>query len=106
MDEEKLAADKSVEFTLAKEEDEEEKEKEEEEEEEDAAAAAEPIQPPGPPHSVFSKRAKVTYVYIASLAAFVSPVSTSIYYPAMVVLASDLNTSYANITFTVTTYMV
>ena len=70
------------------------------------AEAAEPAQSLGPPHSVFSKRAKVTYVYVASLAAFVSPVSTSIYYPAMVTLATDLNTSYSNITLSVTTYMV
>jgi len=61
---------------------------------------------PEPPYSVFSKWQRVTYVYIASLAAFASPVSSSIYYPAMLSLAEDLNTSLTNISLTITTYMV
>lgn len=59
-----------------------------------------------PPHSVFSKFEKGIYVYIASLAAFASPVSSSIYYPAMTTLAMDLHTSLTNISLTITTYMV
>jgi hypothetical protein len=62
--------------------------------------------PPEPPHSVFPKWQRITYVYIASLAAFASPVSTSIYYPAIVVLSNDLHTSVTNISFTITAYMV
>jgi hypothetical protein len=64
-------------------------------------------QPPiEPPYSVFSKWQKGTFVYIASVAAFASPVSSSIYFPAMLVLAKDLNTSLTNISLTITTYMV
>jgi hypothetical protein len=59
-----------------------------------------------PPHSIFSKRQRVVYVYIASLAAFASPVSSSIYFPAMLLLARDLHTSLLNINLTITTYMV
>lgn len=58
------------------------------------------------PHSVFSQLEKGTYVYIASLAAFASPVSSSIYLPAMTTLAADLHTSLTNISLTITTYMV
>ncbi|KAJ5096681.1 major facilitator superfamily transporter [Penicillium angulare] len=58
------------------------------------------------PHSTFSKFEKGAYVYVASLAAFASPVSSSIYYPAMTTLAKDLNTSLTNISLTITTYMI
>ncbi len=61
---------------------------------------------PEPPYSVFPKRQRTLYVYIASLAAFSSPVSSSIYYPAMLTLAQDLNTSLTNISLTITTYLV
>lgn len=59
-----------------------------------------------PPFSVFSDVEKRVYVYIASLAAFTSPVATSIYFPALNILASDLHTSLAHINLTITTYMV
>lgn len=59
-----------------------------------------------PPHSLFSKLEKGIYIYIASLAAFASPISSSIYYPAMSTLATDLHTSLTNISLTITTYMV
>jgi hypothetical protein len=61
---------------------------------------------PEPPHSVFSKWQRITYVYVASLAAFASPVSSSIYYPAMLTLAKDLNTSLTNINLSITAYVV
>lgn len=61
---------------------------------------------PEPPHSIFPKWQRGLYVYIASLAAFSSPVSSSIYYPAMLTLARDLNTSLTNISLTITTYLV
>lgn len=57
------------------------------------------------PHSVFSRIQKGTYVYISSLAAFASPVSSSIYYPAMTTLATDLHVSLTDISLTITTYM-
>jgi hypothetical protein len=66
----------------------------------DAQASTEPT------FSIFSKWQRVTFVYIASVAAFTSPVSSSIYYPAMEILADDLNTTLTNISLTITTYMV
>jgi len=65
-----------------------------------------PQEPPEPPYSIFPKWQRVTYVYVASLAAFASPVSSSIYYPAMLTLASDLHRSLTEISLTITTYMV
>lgn len=59
-----------------------------------------------PPFSVFSQFEKGLYIYIASVAAFASPVSSSIYYPAMNSLAEDLHTSLTNISLTITTYLV
>ena len=59
-----------------------------------------------PPFSVFSQFEKGLYIYIASVAAFASPVSSSIYYPAMNSLAKDLHTSLTNISLTITTYLV
>ena len=59
-----------------------------------------------PPYSIFSGAEKVFYAWVASMAAFSSPVSSSIYYPALTVLASDLHTSVGNINLTITTYMV
>ena len=61
---------------------------------------------PESPYSIFPKWQRVLYVYIASLAAFASPVASNIYYPAMLTLARDLNTSLTNISLTITTYMV
>ncbi|KAF2093074.1 MFS general substrate transporter, partial [Rhizodiscina lignyota] len=58
------------------------------------------------PYSIFPKWQRVVYVYIASVAAFSSPVASSIYYPAMLTLARDLNTSLTNISLTITTYMI
>ncbi|KAH8908294.1 putative MFS transporter [Coniochaeta sp. PMI_546] len=65
-----------------------------------------PPQAPLPVHSIFPRWQRIIYVYIASLAAFASPVSSSIYYPAMSSLAHDLNTSLTNISFTITAYMI
>jgi hypothetical protein len=70
----------------------------------DVAVVVEPS--PAPQHSVFPKWQRVTYIYIASLAAFTSPVSNSIYYPSMVTLAEDLHTTITRISFTITSYMV
>jgi hypothetical protein len=65
-----------------------------------------PRELPPRPHSIFPKWQRVTYVYVASLAAFASPVSSTIYYPAMLSIAADLNTSLTKISLTITTYMV
>ncbi|KAH6662759.1 major facilitator superfamily domain-containing protein [Halenospora varia] len=61
---------------------------------------------PEPPYSIFPKWQRGLYVYMASLAAFSSPVSSTIYYPAMLTLARDLNTSLTNISLTITTYLI
>jgi hypothetical protein len=61
---------------------------------------------PEPPYSIFPQWQRRLYVWIASLAAFASPVSSSCYYPAMLTIARDLDTSLTNISLTITTYLV
>lgn len=59
-----------------------------------------------PPYTIFNRFERVFYAWVSSVAAFASPVSTSIYYPALTILATDLDTSLQNINLSITTYMV
>jgi hypothetical protein len=61
---------------------------------------------PGPPFSIYSSRDKKFIVLMASLAALLSPLSANIYYPAMNVLADELNVSLTLINLTITAYLV
>lgn len=60
----------------------------------------------GEAYSVFTVKQKRLIVLAASLAGFFSPLSGSIYYPALDTIALDLGISSAKVTLTVTTYMV
>lgn len=60
----------------------------------------------GPPFSVFTKSQKRFIVFMASWAGFFSPVSSSIYLPALNALAKDLNVSSTLINLTLTSYMI
>lgn len=71
------------------------------------------IQPPAetPDHgheqySVFSVNEKRAIVTTGSLAAFFSPLSSSIYFPALDTIAAALGVSITKINLTVTTYLV
>jgi hypothetical protein len=59
-----------------------------------------------PLYSTFSNFEKKFYAWVASVAAFTSPVSSTIYYPAIASIAKDLNTSIGNINLTITTFLV
>ena len=61
---------------------------------------------PEPPFSIFGRREKTFIVIMASLAALFSPLSANIYYPALTVLAEDLNVSNTLINLTITSYLV
>lgn len=56
--------------------------------------------------SVFTKNEKRAMVMLGSLASFFSPLSSSIYFPALDTIATALNQSTSNINITVTTYLV
>lgn len=58
------------------------------------------------PYSVFNYGEKTFIVVMASLAALFSPLSASVYYPALNSLATDLKVSYTLITLTITSYLV
>lgn len=59
-----------------------------------------------PLYSVFTKHQKLFIVFIASWAAFFSPVSNTIYLPALNALALHLRVSDTLINLTLTSYMV
>ncbi len=56
--------------------------------------------------SVYSSRQKKVILIAGSFAAFFSPVSSNIYFPALVTIAKDLHVSLSQISLTVTTYQV
>ncbi|KAK9370594.1 major facilitator superfamily domain-containing protein [Lipomyces kononenkoae] len=57
-------------------------------------------------YSVFTVPQKRLIILTASLASFFSPLSGSIYFPALNTIASDLNVSTTKINLTVTTYLI
>lgn len=59
-----------------------------------------------PLHSVFSARMKTLIVVMTSWGSLFSPLSSSIYLPALNTLASDFHVSNASINLTVTSYMI
>lgn len=59
-----------------------------------------------PPFSVFTLTEKKLIVLTISFIGLVSPLSASIYFPAINTLADDLHVSTSDINLTVTTYLV
>lgn len=57
-------------------------------------------------YSAFSVNEKRAMVAVGSLAAFFSPLSSSIYFPALDTIANALNETTSRIDITVTTYLV
>ena len=62
--------------------------------------------PPESPYCVLNEPAKISIILIASFAAIISPISGSIYFPAIDSLSHDLNVSVSLITLSITTYLV
>jgi hypothetical protein len=60
----------------------------------------------GPPHSIFSKRTKLLIVLAVSVSALISPFAATLFYPALNVLAKQLNVSASLVNLSITTYMV
>jgi multidrug resistance protein len=60
----------------------------------------------GPPYSAFGKWKKRYIVTMVTLAAFISPTSANIYFPALNPLRVDLNVSSTLINLTLTSYMI
>jgi MFS-type transporter involved in bile tolerance (Atg22 family) len=59
-----------------------------------------------PPYTVFSKGQVRFIIAMAAFAGSISPLSATIYFPALNVLARDLHVSSADINLTLTTYMI
>ncbi|KAI0198070.1 chloramphenicol resistance protein [Astrocystis sublimbata] len=60
----------------------------------------------GPPYSVFSKGMIRWIVAMNTVAAFISPITANIYFPAIPTLSHDLGVSASQINLTLTTYMI
>lgn len=58
------------------------------------------------PYSIWGPRERLWIVLAASIASFLSPLSSSIYFPALNSIAEDLNVTVTKVNLTVTTYMV
>jgi hypothetical protein len=67
----------------------------------EASASVEP-----PLYSVFTARQKRITVIIVSFVAMISPLSGTIYFPALTSLAADFNVSMSSIQLSITTYQV
>jgi len=59
-----------------------------------------------PPYTILAHREKIFTIILASFAAFISPVSSSIYFPALNPLAKDLNVTPSTINVSITVYIV
>ena len=59
-----------------------------------------------PPHSVFTLAQKRYITFMVSWAAFFSPLSGNIYFPALTSLAQDLNVSIELVNLTITSYLI
>ncbi|KAL3450489.1 putative MFS transporter [Aspergillus insuetus] len=57
-------------------------------------------------YSVFPEREKITLMLLCSFAALISPISSSIYFPAINKVADDLEVSISKINLTVTMYLI
>lgn len=58
------------------------------------------------PYCVLPERQKVSLMLLASFAAIISPISSSIYFPAINDIARDLDVSINLVNLTITTYLV
>jgi hypothetical protein len=58
------------------------------------------------PYSTFSISQKRWIIGMVSFASFFSPLSSTIYFPAISTIARDLNVTNAQVNLTVTTYLV
>ncbi|KAJ5521091.1 hypothetical protein N7463_001544 [Penicillium fimorum] len=65
-----------------------------------------PTAPSSEPYSVFTPMQKRLIILTAALASSFSPLSASIYYPALNSIAKDLRVSPSQINLTITTYMI
>ncbi|KAL4955446.1 major facilitator superfamily domain-containing protein [Aspergillus filifer] len=58
------------------------------------------------PYCILPEKEKVFLMLLCSFAAIISPISSSIYFPAIGTLAEDLHVSVSNINLTVTMYLI
>ena len=72
----------------------------------DVEAALTQVQSSRPIHTIFGKKQKMFIILMAGLGAFFSPLTASIYFPALNAIAADLHVSAELVNLTMTTYMI
>lgn len=65
-----------------------------------------PEEEPQPPYCVLPEGEKIFIMLCASFASIISPISSSIYFPAVNTLSNDMHVSIGLINLTVTSYLV
>ncbi|KAE8131250.1 MFS general substrate transporter [Aspergillus pseudotamarii] len=65
-----------------------------------------PAEVPEAPYTILSEREKICTILIASFSGFLSPISATIYFPALNVLADKLHVSPSEINLSITVYMI
>ncbi|KAL1306231.1 hypothetical protein AAFC00_004322 [Neodothiora populina] len=61
---------------------------------------------PQRPHSAFTEGAKISTILMVSFIGLISPLSASVYYPALDSIATDLSVSITLVNLTITTYLI
>ena len=74
--------------------------------EEQEVDSAQEVSSVEPPYTILAQKEKIFTIILASFAAFISPVSSSIYLPALNPIAKDLNVTSSTINFSITVYIV
>ena len=64
------------------------------------------VQSSRPVHTIFGRKQKFFIVFMAGLGAFYSPLTASIYFPALNAISEDLHVSNELVNLTMTTYMI
>ena len=59
-----------------------------------------------PPYSIMGHRKKVTYLLLVSFMAMISPLSSSVYYPALNEISEELGVTSSQTNVSIVTYMV
>jgi MFS family permease len=60
----------------------------------------------GPPYSIFSPGTKTFIIFMVSVSSLISPFGATTFYPALDVLAEELDVTPSLINFSLTTYMI
>ncbi|KAF4341760.1 dityrosine transporter [Fusarium beomiforme] len=62
--------------------------------------------PPDPPYTIFTYKEKVGIILLVSFLAIISPLSSTVFLPAITSISQDLNVSVSLVNLTITSYLI